>query len=220
MSNYFEVLNQVNVNEHIEKKGRFSYLSWPFAYAELFKLHANAEIKVREWDGFPAIKGPKGWMVCVTVSLPWNSNAKGEIESWVSRTQWHPILDNNNKTIAEPDVFQINTSIQRAAVKAIALHGLGLYIYAGEDLPEEPTVTASPQTGAELQNFEPARQLEIKDWASEIQNAWANGAKDDAAKYWKDSDGPLAMEERTCCWSLLDSNVRSGIKKLLKGEIK
>jgi hypothetical protein len=54
----------------------------------------------------------------------------------ITLSQIHPVLDNNNKPIAQPNSFQINTSIQRALVKAIALHGLGLYIYAGEDLPE------------------------------------------------------------------------------------
>ena len=54
----------------------------------------------------------------------------------VIRTQIHPVLDNRNQTIDTPNAFQINTSIQRCLAKAIALHGLGLYIFAGEDLPE------------------------------------------------------------------------------------
>ena len=53
----------------------------------------------------------------------------------ISRTQLHPILDFRNKTVKTPDSFQVNTSIQRALAKAISLHGLGLYIYQGEDLP-------------------------------------------------------------------------------------
>lgn len=121
----FEELAKVDCTKHLEKKGKFTYLSWPFAFAELFKRHPKADIEVRDWDGFPAVHGPKGWMVCISVTI-----------DGVKRTQWHPVLDSNNKAIQEPDVFQINTSIQRGAVKAIALHGLGLYIYAGEDLPE------------------------------------------------------------------------------------
>lgn len=123
--NAFTELSIVDCSAHTEKKGKFSYLSWPFAFAELFKRYPKAQIDIREWDGFPAVKGPKGWMVCVSVTI-----------DGVTRTQWHPVLDNNNRPIAEPDVFQLNTSIQRGTVKAIALHGLGLYIYAGEDLPE------------------------------------------------------------------------------------
>jgi hypothetical protein len=56
----------------------------------------------------------------------------------IERTQIHPVLDNRNKTIESPNSFQINTSIQRCLAKAIALHGLGLYIFAGEDLPVPP----------------------------------------------------------------------------------
>ena len=60
----------------------------------------------------------------------------------ILRTQIHPVLDNRNQTIKEPNAFEINTSIQRCLAKAIALHGLGLYIFAGEDLPEPDALTS------------------------------------------------------------------------------
>lgn len=145
--NAFNELSVVDCSAHVEKKGKFTYLSWPFAYAELFKRYPKAQIDIREWDGFPAVRGPKGWMVCVNVTI-----------DGVTRTQWHPVLDNNNKPIPEPDVFQLNTSIQRATVKAIALHGLGLYIYAGEDLPEGITEDG-------------ISEKELSDWKSEITKA-------------------------------------------------
>lgn len=145
--NAFNELSVVDCSAHVEKKGNFTYLSWPFAFAELFKRYPTAEIQIREWDGFPAVKGVKGWMVCITVTI-----------NGVSRTQWHPVLDNNNKPIPEPDVFQINTSIQRGTVKAIALHGLGLYIYAGEDLPEGAANDSPPA-------------LDVTDWLTAIGEA-------------------------------------------------
>lgn len=151
----FEELAKVDCSTFVEKKGKFTYLSWPFAFTELFKRHPKAEIVVREWDGFPAIRGAKGYMVQVAVTI-----------DGVTRAQWHPVLDNNNKTITEPDVFQLNTSIQRAAVKAIALHGLGLYIYAGEDLPE----------GAEP----PAEEVVTKDQAATIRDLIEASASDTA----------------------------------------
>jgi len=125
--NNFEILALVNCSEHVEKKGKFTYLSWPFAFAELFKRFPTANITVREWNDFPATQNPNGgWFVHVSVTI-----------DDVTRSQWHPILNGNNKPIEAPSVFDINTSIQRATVKAIALHGLGLYIYAGEDLPQQ-----------------------------------------------------------------------------------
>ena len=124
--NYFDELSKVDCSKHIEKKGRFSYLSWPFAVSELRKRHPDATWEViKSQDGLPFTMSPAGCFVEVAVTV-----------GGVKLSQIHPVLDNNNRTIAEPNAFQINTSIQRCLVKAIALHGLGLYIYAGEDLPE------------------------------------------------------------------------------------
>jgi hypothetical protein len=86
----------------------------------------------------PYIKTELGYFVEVAVTV-----------EGITHSQIHPVLDNNNRPIASPNSFQINTSIQRALVKAIALHGLGLYIYAGEDLPDvegEDDVAEAPAT--------------------------------------------------------------------------
>lgn len=130
--NYFETLNKVNVTAHIEKKGGFNYLSWPFAVAELRKNHPDATWEVKRFNNLPYMQTPMGYFVEVEV-----------IVNGIPMSQIHPVLDNRNQVIKEPNVFHINTSIQRCLVKAIALHGLGLYIYAGEDLPmdEEPQET-------------------------------------------------------------------------------
>lgn len=122
--NYFESLSKINVSEHIEKKGGFSYLSWPFAVSELRKHHPDATWEVKRFNGLPYLQTPMGYFVEVEV-----------VVNGVAMSQIHPVLDNRNQVIKEPSVFHINTSIQRCLVKAIALHGLGLYIYAGEDLP-------------------------------------------------------------------------------------
>lgn len=78
-------------------------------------------------------------------------------------------------------------------------------------------ITADPKDGVRLEDFSPERQIEINDWANEIKSAYRAGTKEDAAKYWNESK-VLPAEERTCVWGLLDSDIRSGIKKLLKGE--
>ncbi len=125
-TNYFTELYGKNVNDHIEVKGKFSYLSWPYAVAELNKVDASANWEVKRFDYMPYLKTPLGYFVEVAVTC------KG-----ITKSQIHPVLNNQNKPILEPTVFDINTSIQRCLVKAIALHGLGLYVYAGEDLPEQ-----------------------------------------------------------------------------------
>lgn len=123
--NYFEKLAKINVNDHIEKKGKFSYLSWAYAVDVLRKADPTATWEVMRFNGMPYMETKFGIFVEVAVTV-----------QGITLSQIHPVLDNNNKPITQPNSFQINTSIQRALVKAIALHGLGLYIYAGEDLPD------------------------------------------------------------------------------------
>jgi len=140
----FNQLNEINVNDYTEKKGNFTYLSWAWAVRELLKVAPDATWKVHEYchpnkEGYGNIKTPymktdTGYFVQVTVTI-----------NNIDRTQVHPVLDHRNKTIEQPNAFQINTSIQRCLAKAIALHGLGLYIYAGEDLPLPPEPITSEQ---------------------------------------------------------------------------
>ena len=130
-TNYFTELDQVDVTKHIEKKGKFSYLSWAYAVRELKKRHPSATWIVHEYgDGVPFINTECGFFVKVTVMV-----------NLVEMTQVHPVLDHQNKPINSPNAFQINTSIQRCLAKAIALHGLGIHLYAGEDLPPSPPIT-------------------------------------------------------------------------------
>jgi hypothetical protein len=135
MDNYFVRLNQINVSDHLEKKGEFAYLSWPYAVAQLRTADPAAFWEVRWFDGIPYLKTEAGYFVEVAVSM-----------QGLTLSQIHPVLDGRNRPIAEPTAFDINTSIQRCLVKAIALHGLGLYVYAGEDLPEgdKPAPEPSP----------------------------------------------------------------------------
>jgi hypothetical protein len=123
--NYFTEFAKINVNEHVEKKGQFSYLSWAYAVDVLRKTDPTATWEVIRFNGMPFMETKYGIFVEVAVTV-----------QGITLSQIHPVLDNNTKPIAQPNSFQINTSIQRCLVKAIALHGLGLYIYAGEDLPE------------------------------------------------------------------------------------
>ena len=134
MDNYFARLNQINVSEHIEHKGEFAYLSWPFAVAQLRLADPSAFWEVRRFDGLPYLKTETGFFVEVLVTV-----------QGVTLSQIHPVLDGKNRPIVEPTAFDINTSIQRCLVKAIALHGLGLYVYAGEDLPNGEKAVEQPQ---------------------------------------------------------------------------
>lgn len=123
--NHFARLNAININEHVEKKGGFSYLSWPYAVAQLRLADPLASWEVRRFAGLPYLACDAGVFVEVAVTV-----------QSVTLSQIHPVLDSRNRPMMAPSSFDINTSIQRCLVKAIALHGLGLYVYAGEDLPQ------------------------------------------------------------------------------------
>lgn len=138
--NHFARLAAINVSDHIEKKGGFGYLSWPFAVAQLRLADPTARWEVCRFNGLPYLASELGVFVEVAVTV-----------QGVTLSQIHPVLDGRNRPILSPTAFDINTSIQRCLVKAIALHGLGLYIYAGEDLPQigtEPAANDSPPSGA------------------------------------------------------------------------
>ena len=143
----FEEINRIDVSKHIEKKMGLSYLSWAWAHAEMKKIDPNAAIIIHEFSDFiqigdqvvmidkPFLKDKGGAWVKVTVVL----NGKSE-------TEWLPVMDMRNKAMPEPDAMAINKAHKRCFVKALALHGLGLFIYAGEDLPEtEPPKPATKQ---------------------------------------------------------------------------
>ena len=116
----FETLSAINVNEHVEKKNGLSYLSWPFAVSELMKADPSAN-----WVFNEPIQFGETMMVSCTVT------AFGK-----AITMHLPVMDHRNQAIKNPDAFAVNKNMMRCLVKAIACHGLGLYIYAGEDLPE------------------------------------------------------------------------------------
>ena len=133
--NTFMKLYKTDVSKYIEKKGQFNYLSWANAVSELKKACPTARWGVtKAEDGSPFFKTECGYFVDVWVEV-----------DGVSLSQIHPVLDNRNQSIEKPNAFQINTSLQRALAKAIALHGLGLYIFAGEDLPEPDALTPAEE---------------------------------------------------------------------------
>jgi hypothetical protein len=123
-----EAINKMlsaNVNNHTEKKGNLTYLSWAWAWAEALKADEDATFRVEMFNDkcYMDINGTA--MVFVTVTM-----------FRKSVTCQLPVMDFRNKAIVDPDAFAVNTAIMRCMTKALSLHGLGLYIYAGEDLPE------------------------------------------------------------------------------------
>ena len=147
-------LLKINVNDHTEKKNGLTYLSWAWAWAEALKADPQANYEVLMFSD-PDHQ---------TNMLPFQ-DLGGSHMVWVkvtmfgkTITQQLPILDYRNKCIPQPNAFEVNTSIVRCLTKGIAMHGLGLYIYAGEDLPETSSLEAT--TMGELTKKEDAPKYE------------------------------------------------------------
>jgi Protein of unknown function (DUF1071) len=136
-------LLKINVNEHTEKKNGMTYLSWAWAWTEVLKADPSANFEVKMF--------PDGTGIGMTPVMPIGDTAM----VWVSSTVFGksiicqlPVLDYRNKPIAHPNSMDVNTAIMRCLVKSIALHGLGLYIYSGEDMPLEDTKVVTVTTPA------------------------------------------------------------------------
>lgn len=144
----FETLFEINVNDHIEKKKDLTYLSWPYAWAEVKKKYPNATYKIHLFGEkqLPYVFDESvGYMVFTDVTI-----------NDLTHTMWLPVMDSANKTmksacytyntkfkkdipVEAATMFDVNKTIMRCLVKNLAMFGLGLYIYSGEDLPEIET---------------------------------------------------------------------------------
>lgn len=126
----YQTLADVDCSTHIEKKGKFSYVSWTWAWALVKQNYPEASFEKHVFNDnqdnpLPFMRDTKGHTyVCVSVKI------EGQ-----QQTEIYPVTDNQNKAMTHPDAFQVNTAHQRALVKCLAYHGLGLSVYAGEDLP-------------------------------------------------------------------------------------
>lgn len=165
----FKELNAINVNKMTEKKGNLTYLSWAFAWQEVKKLcpdmnrtvYENAEGHNYHTDGRTA------WVkVGVTI---------GGIE----HIDYLPIMDARNNAIPVEKVtsFDVNKAIQRSTTKAIGLHGLGLYIYAGEDMPEDDKAQAAASKPASTEGTIIELEIGDENWVKVMNYVNANKKK-------------------------------------------
>jgi hypothetical protein len=151
----FATLSAINLNDKVEKKKDLTYLSWTYAWAEVKKHYPEAQYEVKFFEGYPYIEDDNlGYMVFTTVTI------EGQ-----THMMWLPVMDGANKsmkseeytydtrygqkTVEQASMFDINKTIMRCLVKNLAMFGLGIYIFAGEDLPDgDSTPTAQVKTNA------------------------------------------------------------------------
>ena len=129
----FNKLNSINVNDKTEKKNGLTYLSWAWAWGEVKKLYPTANYIIYENTL------PNGYVVNYFTDGKTSYVKTGVIIEGIEHIEELPVMDYRNKSILLENMtsFDVNKAIQRSLTKALARHGLGLYIYAGEDLPED-----------------------------------------------------------------------------------
>lgn len=143
MSSVFETLNAVNVNDHVEKKNGLSYLSWAWAWAEVKKRYPDATYTVYE--------NKDGWNYHTDGKTAWVKT--GVTIEGIEYIEYLPVMDVRNRSITIDNItsFDVTKSVQRSLTKCIGRHGLGLYLYAGEDTPEsEQTPITKPAVDRDI----------------------------------------------------------------------
>lgn len=150
-------LSRFDVSKEVEQKGRFDYLSWAWAWAYVKEKYPSATFEKHIFrdnqdNPLPFMRDTKGHTyVAVTVTI-----------EDISHTEIHYVMDHKNQSIVHPDGGQVNKALQRCLVKAIAFHGLGLNVYAGEDLPMD---LEEDDTDAIIDAFKSAKTIDAIDSA-------------------------------------------------------
>lgn len=129
-NNVWATLSTIDVNGKVEKKGNLSYLSWAWAWGELMSHYPESTYAFNDITTFPDSTVEVGCEVVVT---------DGEFS--LARSMWLPVMDSRNNSISNPSSRQISDAKMRCLVKCIAMFGLGHYIYAGEDLPRQKSLS-------------------------------------------------------------------------------
>ena len=165
----FATLNAINVNEHVEKKDtgkvQLSYLSWAWAWAKVKENYPEASYTIYE--------NKDGWNYHTDGKTCWVKT--GVTINGMEHIEYLPVMDNRNRSIPAESVtsFDVNKAIQRSLTKAAARHGLGLYIYAGEDLPEEDAKQAKEAASADLPKaIEEAKACKSRDAINAVWGKW------------------------------------------------
>lgn len=171
MDNYFRELFDINCNNHVEKKNGLTYLSWAYAWAEVKKLFPDATYTIYE--------NAEGWNYFTDGKTCWVKT--GVTVKGIEHIEYLPVMDFRNKSIELDKVtsFDVNKTIQRSLTKACARHGLGLYIYAGEDLPEsDPKAQEAKAEEAKAEaHYEDVKKQKINATKVKVLEGKANESK-------------------------------------------
>jgi len=210
----WQTLSPIEIaDEYIEQKGKFRYVSWAWAWRYIKNLYPGATYKKHLFGTpertLPYMHDEAGFAyVMVTVTL-----------AGLDKTEVYPVTNHQNKSIKNPDSFDVNTALQRCLTKAIAMHGLGHYIYAGEDLPpdldkpQSAEQTKAEKTGKPVEvktDPGPVKEPIEKDW-----NAWFNKVSSDLAACRDEADRLVVVESIAPLKEGLPEEMKAAVKQVL-----
>ena len=148
MSSVWETLSAIDCSKHVEKKGKLSYLSWTWAWQILNEHYPDSTYEYYE----PTFLEDGTAEVSVALTVEGKTHK-----------MWLPVMDNRNASIPKPSSFDVNKARMRCLTKAIAFFGLGIYIYAGEDLPQAvQTAVVSEDQAAEIKALLAEHSVDVK----------------------------------------------------------
>jgi hypothetical protein len=185
-------LSFVNVNDDLDKKNGYSYLSWSPAWATLMEHYPTSNFYFENQRGENGEVNNEG-----LIRFP---DGTAEVRcvltvDGVTRTMWLPVMDHRNNAIKNPNARDINDAKMRCLVKAMSLFGLGLYIYAGEDLPDAAKAKLAPKTAAPTDTVETATLMSAINTASNLDELKAAFSK--ASKYARNRNDDALLKEVT-----------------------
>lgn len=214
-----KTLLAINVDEHIEKKNNLSYLSWAWAWIEALKADPAASYVIGMFEEH----GPNGQKKTVPY-MSINGTAMVSVTATLfgkPMTCLLPVMDYKNKAIPNPDAFAVNTAIMRCLVKALALHGLGMKLYAGEDIPKKDEQSGKKGTGPIHsprdgigEDLEEDVKSHLTDLALHIRELVEAGEVEEAVKVLEDEK--MDSEQKTYAWNQMPAHVRSKIKNFME----
>jgi len=192
--NYFEKLSVIDVTDHTKKKNGLTYLSWAWAWAELLKVYPNSTYEILRFENnLPYVFDVNtGYMIFTKMTI-----------EGITREMWLPVMNGANKamnetkykyatkygekTVEAATMFDINKTIMRCLVKNIAMFGLGLYIYAGEDLPERELINNDSELVISIKRY--LKECKTKDAIDKIIKEYESdisSLKQDSPKLYKE----------------------------------
>lgn len=197
-----ETLLATDVSGRTEKKSNLSYLSWAWAWDFALRADPKAIYEIKLFDGKPFVDINGTAMVMVAVTI-FDKTITCQL----------PVMDHRNKAITKPDAFQVNTAIMRCMTKGLALHGLGLGLYVGEDLKEyvkpkgdAPVITpkGNPEVNEEDEEF-------LLEMAASCEELVGNNKAKEAYQMVKNA--MLDDDQETWLWNQLIAPTRAALKK-------